>query len=410
MAPSFVETLNLILMEVGSRYGQTYEDEHQSKEITAGTVQSARPERRLEKGSAYVTRLRWMDCYSLLRKVKQLIERITEKTANTDDVNSVENELSAFRTTSEELKTVVAALMDDLENDEDVNAASDCYVQQSTEMIDFIEQTERWISSATEKKENSLDSRSNCSNLTGSSRLTKGSSTKSSIASGRAKERAKTAELRAKFAMLEKRQELEKRAVTPGRAVAVAQARERAYAEFQDRGSSFERKLSEATVHPPPTAMQDPQVNPLPRSNPPPVPLPYYSSVQLEPAAAQCSWPNPLAPEFKVRRSKNQNIPKGFREVLSQQNRLTELLAEQQQQTLLPTLTISKFTGNPLDFFTFVRTFESQIESKLKSNDVHLRYLEQYVEGEPKELIKGCLHLDGQNGYTEAMKLLVEKY
>ena len=107
---------------------------------------------------------------------------------------------------------------------------------------------------------------------------------------------------------------------------------------------------------------------------------------------------------------KTKNIPKGFREVLSQQNRLTEFLVEQQQQTLLPTLTISKFTGNPLDFFTFVRTFESQIESKLKSNDVRLRYLERYVEGEPRELIKGCLHLDGQNGYTEAMKLLVEKY
>ena len=412
LAPSFVETLNLIIMEVGSRYGQTYEDEHQSKEIIAGTVQSARPERRLEKGSAYVTRLRWMDCYSLQRKIKQQIERITEKTANTDDVNSVENELSAFRATSEELKKVFAALMDDLENDEDVNAARDWYVKQSTEIIDFIEQTERWISSAKEKIENSLESRSNCSNLTGSSRLTKGSSTKSSIASGRAKERAKTAELMAKFAMLERKQELQKRAerLHLEEQLAVAQARERAYAEFQDRDSSFERKLSETTVHPPPTTMQDPQVNPLPRSNPPPVPHPYHSPVQLEPVAAQCTWPNPLAPEFKVKRGENQNIPKGFREVLSQQNRLTELLVEQQQQTLLPTLTISKFTGNPLDFFTFVRTFESQIESKLKSNDVRLRYLEQYVEGEPKELIKGCLHLDGQNGYTEAMKLLVEKY
>ena len=32
------------------------------------------------------------------------------------------------------------------------------------------------------------------------------------------------------------------------------------------------------------------------------------------------------------------------------------------------------------------------------------------MEGEPRELIKGCLHLDGQNGYTKAMKLFVEKY
>ena len=129
----------------------------------------------------------------------------------------------------------------------------------------------------------------------------------------------------------------------------MAQARERAYAEFEDCDSSFERKLSDATIHPPPTAMQDPQVNLLPRLNPPPVPHSYHLPVQLEPVAAQCSWPNTLAPEFKVKRSENQNIPKGFQEVLSQQNRLTEFLVEQQQQTLLPTLTISKFTGNPLD-------------------------------------------------------------
>ena len=152
-------------------------------------VQSARPERRLEKGSAYVTRLRWMDCYSLQRKVKQQIERIIQKTANTDDVNSVENELSAFRAISEELRKAVAALMDDLENEEDVNAASDWYVAQSTEMIDFIEQIEQWISSAKEKIENSLDNRSDCSKLTGTS--------KSSIASGRPKERAKAAGLMA---------------------------------------------------------------------------------------------------------------------------------------------------------------------------------------------------------------------
>lgn len=54
----------------------------------------------------------------------------------------------------------------------------------------------------------------------------------------------------------------------------------------------------------------------------------------------------------------------------------------------MPALTITKFSGNRLDFFTFQRAFESQIESKLKSNDLRLHYLEQYLEGEPKELIE----------------------
>ena len=68
LALTFVETLIWVMMEIVSRYGQNYKDEHLSKAVIAGMVQSARPERRLEKGSAYVTRLRWMDCYSLCTK------------------------------------------------------------------------------------------------------------------------------------------------------------------------------------------------------------------------------------------------------------------------------------------------------------------------------------------------------
>ena len=151
--------------------------------------------------------------------------------------------------------------MDDFEN-EDVNTASDWYIAQSTEMIDFIEQIEQWISSAKEKIQNSLDNRSDSSKLTGTS--------KSSIASGRAKERAKAAGLMAKFAMLERRQELEKRSerLHLEEQLAVAQARERAYAEFEDCDVSFERKSFDPPVHPSLKVMQDPQVDSLPRSNP----------------------------------------------------------------------------------------------------------------------------------------------
>ena len=60
-----------------------------------------------------------MDCYTLQRKVEQHIERITEMTRGTDDVHVVESELSAFRATSEELRKAVAALMNNLVNQED---------------------------------------------------------------------------------------------------------------------------------------------------------------------------------------------------------------------------------------------------------------------------------------------------
>jgi len=80
-----------------------------------------------------------------------------------------------------------------------------------------------------------------------------------------------------------------------------------------------------------------------------------------------------------MRESKKQNTSGSVQEVLSQQNKLTQLLVEQQQHILLPALTITKFTSNPLDFFTFHRAFESQIESKLKSSNLRLHYLEQYL-------------------------------
>ena len=84
-------------------------------------------------------------------------------------------------------------------------------------------------------------------------------------------------------------------------------------------------------------------------------------------------------------------------------------MAEQQQQSLLPSLALFKFTGDPLKYFTFTRSFESQVEDRVRENDVRFIYLEQYLQGEPKELIKGCLHLDRNSGYFEAKKLLKEK-
>ena len=99
-----------------------------------------------------------------------------------------------------------------------------------------------------------------------------------------------------------------------------------------------------------------------------------------------------------------------FCEVLQQRNRLTELLAEQQQQSYLPSLTLTKFSDDPLEYFTFVRSFESQIEINVSANDVRLQYLEQYPHVEPKDLIQGCLHLDKDIGSLEPKGLLKEKY
>ena len=91
--------------------------------------------------------------------------------------------------------------------------------------------------------------------------------------------------------------------------------------------------------------------------------------------------------------------------VLDRQNYIMALMVEQHQASLLPPLMLSNFSGNPIEYNTFIRGFEAQIERRLSSNDMHLRYLEQYLESEPKDLIKGCLHVDANKGYLEAKRL-----
>ena len=204
------------------------------------------------------------------------------------------------------------------------------------------------------------------------SKALKASSWKFSIASGRAKKKAQAAEIRAKVALLERKQELEKRTerLHLEEELAVAEAREKAYAEIEagSMGEKVSIHGSLTTVQP-----QVPQFQPYSRFN-------------------------PFTPEFRVARNSDQNASSGFQEILNQQNKMTEMLVQQYQQGLLPLLRITKFTGDPLEYSTFIRSFESQIESKVKPSDVCLRYLEQYLEGEPRELIRGCLHLDGLNG------------
>ena len=312
------------------------------------------------------------------------MDQIVSLMKNAEKVDIVERDLTAFRVTSEELKKSVAALFNDLETDEELKVANDWYAEQLSRMSNFVETTEQWISSAKNKIEENLESRSLASKLTGSSRRSKGSSSKFSVASGREKEKAKAAEIRAKVALLERKQELEKRKerLHLDEELAVAEARQKAYAEIEE-GAMREK----ASIHGSLTAVH-PQA---------PQPQPYLRF-------------NPFAPEFRVARDSDKNASSGFPEILNQQNKMTEMLVQQYQQGLLPSLRITRFTGDLLEYSTFIRSFESQIESKVKLSDVCLRYLEQYLEGEPRELIKGCLHLDELNDYLEAKKLLSEKY
>ena len=92
---------------------------------------------------------------------------------------------------------------------------------------------------------------------------------------------------------------------------------------------------------------------------------------------------------------------------------MQSLLQQQQQHTLalmLPQPDLPVFTGDPIDYCSFVRAFESLIESRTNSNSSRLYYLVQYTGGDVQELMRSCLTMSHDEGYKEARRLLKERY
>ena len=188
-------------MDIGSqildrRKGREFRTIENTGAVAIGGARPKRRTKRTEKGKSYIAYVRWTDCQLLQRKVSCQMDRIASSMENAENVDMQEKDLTPFGVTCEELKKSVAALFNDLETDEELNVGNDWYAEQHSRMSNFVE-TPR-ISSAKNKIEENLDSRSLVSKGTGSSRRSKASSSKFSVASGRAKEKAKRAEIRRK--------------------------------------------------------------------------------------------------------------------------------------------------------------------------------------------------------------------
>ena len=88
-------------------------------------------------------------------------------------------------------------------------------------------------------------------------------------------------------------------------------------------------------------------------------------------------------------------------------------LQTQKQSTnalMLPKPEVPVFSGDPIDYQTFILTFENLIEANTDSNSARLYYLIQYTQGDVKELMKSYLSMKGEEGYAEARRLLKRRY
>jgi len=89
------------------------------------------------------------------------------------------------------------------------------------------------------------------------------------------------------------------------------------------------------------------------------------------------------------------------------------MVASQNQlaaEIALPEPEVRKFKGDPMEFKTFLMAFDARVQSRVINSANRLYYLDQHLVGEPKELISGCLHIEPDEGYKEAWRLLQKEY
>jgi len=86
-------------------------------------------------------------------------------------------------------------------------------------------------------------------------------------------------------------------------------------------------------------------------------------------------------------------------DILAQQNPVMKEFVSQQQRKSLPRRRVPVFSGNPLDSGTFIRAFETVIETRESDYAGRLYYPEQHTADRPQELVRTCLYMNAEAGY-----------
>ena len=89
---------------------------------------------------------------------------------------------------------------------------------------------------------------------------------------------------------------------------------------------------------------------------------------------------------------------------------ITSLLLENHVRSSLPKQTIQPFSGDALEFNSFIRSFEYNVEQRTNKNMERLYYLEQYTRGEANSLVKSCMLMPEDVGYNYAKNMLHKRF
>ena len=122
---------------------------------------------------------------------------------------------------------------------------------------------------------------------------------------------------------------------------------------------------------------------------------------------------NPLATEFTsatVQDSELSRTNSVDSDLAIVEDVLDKLGTTIRQGFALPKPDLSTFDGNPMVYWSFIRSFENSIERNATSESEKLMYLLQYTSGDARKTIECCVVMDPTKGYEAARKLLKERF
>eukprot|EP00794_Sanderia_malayensis_P013184 gene13184-14532_t len=321
----------------------------------------------------YLKRARSFAKGSVTRKANKLTELI-ETEGNPTLVRVISKEL---RHSFKEFQTAHEAYDSKLEA-QDEKEESARYHNAVLELVSNLEtQTDKWL-------EPSIDVRpeDSISNISVSTRSSKPRSDRSS-ASEKARATAKKAALEAKAESLKRLHELQIQELK------VQQQRVELELHSDIAAAEAERNVYEQAECSSSIAPRSPVIN-----HPQPI---YPVLTQHDSKPPQQVYQTPIVQD----QTQHQN------------NALQQLTLQQQQGVMaltLPQPTMQVFSGDPIDYSDFVRSFEHIIEEKTPSPSTRLYYLVQYTTGAAQDLMKSCLSMRESEGYTTARRLLKERF
>ena len=122
------------------------------------------------------------------------------------------------------------------------------------------------------------------------------------------------------------------------------------------------------------------------------------------------SQPKKLSPDKRLNRAGSDHYQTPVSPGEDLMRRLADLLTQRQDRNSLPRPEPEVFTGNPLRYPNWIKSFETFMERKMENPSKCLYYLGKYTTGEAKEAISGLLALDNTGAYNKARKILTDRF